>query len=378
MPYSTQKLTLAPAKVTSTNINDRLVNVAWIGRSAGVNNVLVLGSHGNLSFPKVGDVGLVARFENWAYYLGNIEYGYAKKVAGEIKDERTGETILTKLVKDGEVFITNMLKQTFLSFPNSGDMGLLNGLSEGIKYLSKYRLLKTAALTLQFAGNGVMAALGSVIRDLPGQGPTVSLGDSLTPAVEAYIEVKENGVKLGRAHLGYVKDTTLGIDEISSFGSRLRGILEVTAGPAPLASLKIDEVSNIELTSMTGKLKQSAPLGIELTAASGSIKQTALSSIEHSVLAGNFMADGVQIKLGGASANQSVIKGTTYTTAESAFMDALTVFSSALLTFVSGLNPATLTAQAVPMVAATTTLKTAISNFKVALTSALSAKTFTV
>jgi len=183
--------------------------------------------------------------------------------------------------------------------------------------------------------------------------------------------------------LGYVKDTTLGVDEISSFGSRLRGILEVTVGPVPLASLKIDEVSNIELTSMTGKLKQSAPLGIELTAASGSIKQTALSSIEHTAIAGNFMADGTQIKLGGMAAAEQVIKGTSYTTAENLFLVKLNVFIGILSGFFTALvstpsiDPAALAASPA-VVAACTQLLADIATFQASVGTSVSTKTFTV
>lgn len=383
MPFTTQKLTVIPAKITATDPENRLVNVKYLNMSAGVTNVIVLSSHGNLSFPNVGDCGLVLRFENWAYYLGTIEYGFARRIAGELKDETTGQTLLAKLIKDGEVFLNNVKSNLFLALSNNGDINLVNGRDEGLSYTSKFRLLKTAALTLRQIGNGVTSAIGSVVRDLPGLGPTISIGDSGGPAVEAFTEVKENGVKLSRLHLGYVKDTTLGVDEVSSYASRVRAVLEVCAGPVPLAYLKIDELGNIELSSASGNMSQTVGQNLDITTVGGKITETGATGIEHTAVGGDYVANGITVKLGGAAANQAVMRGTAYTAAEASFLTKLTTFTAFLTTFFTALTGPTIIDPAVKLAAAA--MAVPVANFTAAIAqfqadisaNALSTKTFT-
>jgi len=348
----TQGLYVQPGEVISVNSASRTVDIKWLGQESGATNIPIISGSGDFSMPKVGEYGLILFADDWEYYLGKLEYNYINKIAGTTKDNQTGETVLAKEVKGGEVFLSNLSKRVWLSLTNSGDFGLLNGLNEGLKYFTKGRILRLGAMTLRIAGNGIKAGLGSTVRDLPGKGATVIL-EGAVPTVEAFIEVAKGGVKLARMHLGEIKDTTLGaVPDISSYGSKLRVLFQSLVGGNPVASIGLDEAGNAELVAKTGKA----------------------------------LVDGTEVQLGGVAASEQLIKGNQYTAAENTFLIAFSTFldwMTAYFASVPLLTPAPTipwpaSPTAINMQAQIVTMKIALEAFKSALSPALSPKVKTV
>lgn len=342
-----------PAKVIKVDPVQRSVDVKWLGQESGAKDIPILTNPGSFSMPKVGEGCLILLSESWEYYLGKLEYNYANKIEGTTSDPHTGEKIIAKEVKGGEVFLSNLAKRAWMSITNSGDFGLLNGLNEGLKYFTKGRILRLAAMTVRVAGNGLKAALGSTVRDLPGKGATV-ITEGAAPTVEGFVEISKAGVKLARAHLGEVKDTTLGsVPDTSSYGSKLRVLLQSLAGDSPLAEVKLDEAGNAEMKATTGKA----------------------------------LVDGTEVQLGGVAASEQVIKGNQYTSAESSFLDAMDTLLDALTAYFSAVPPLT-PAPTNPWPASATAItlnslsipaaKVALEAFKSSLTPSLSPKVKTV
>jgi hypothetical protein len=234
--------------VTGTDPEYRTITAEWLGIFGNVQNVKVVSDTGDFSFPRIGDIGLVVQETTQAYYLGKIEYDYKSKIDGKYTDPDTEATVFGKRVLEGEIFIGNLLQRVWMSITSAGDFSFLSGLNEGLRYYCKERILKLSGMTTRLVGNGVTFNLGSVIRD-----NSVVQEVPLVPAVEAFMEVLFSAIRIVRFHLGNIKDS-LGVDELSSLGEKLRAVLEVKAGPAVVASLKMDEKGNIELTSLAGKI----------------------------------------------------------------------------------------------------------------------------
>ena len=245
--------------VVSTNPEHRTVKVQIHGTERYLEDVIVITDSGSFSFPSVGDFGLVIGDDVRSYFIGKIEFGYKDKIDGKLRDKSTGAKILAKLVNDGEIYIGNLIKRCWLSISSGGDFSLLNGLNEGIKYFRSLRFLRLASMFIHLLGNGVNVYFGSVARDIPGAGKTVIPSDAgpTIPAIEAFIDlfIEPLKTRLARFHIGHIKNS-LGVDEFGSLGGRLRGILEVcNQAGVTIASLKMDEVGNIELTALPpGKL----------------------------------------------------------------------------------------------------------------------------
>lgn len=290
---------MSPAKILATHPADRLVDVAWIGTETTKQNVVVVDSYSNYTFPKVGDTGLVIGNGVHYYFLGKIEYGYAVKIKGKVKNPKTGEhteirdvstgrPIQAKEVKDGEIFLANLASRVWLSMTNSGDFSLLKGLQEGLRYYAKDRLLKLKGMVVQVVGNGLEAAFGTRVRALTGVGLTPIPDETLkAPATEFFVLLKKLGVKTERLHLGYVSDSMVGADEFGSFGARLKAILEVCKGGIPVAVLKMDEAGGVELSSTTTNVMLNATLGLIQLGGIGAMNP-AVKGVELSSVLSNF------------------------------------------------------------------------------------------
>jgi hypothetical protein len=238
------------AEITATDPENRLVNVKWLGLAEGKEGVTVLAPVGNYSFPKVGDRGVVIQIGTFDIFIGKIEYNYVKQIAGDVKDALTKSVLLAKKVLDGEVFLSNLPQRAWLYISNTGGFSLMNGLGDGLRYFASNRLLRLGGMALRADTFSAITKIGAVFRNLPSQGNTVIPSDVVTiPAVEGLIDLVVNGLRLARLHIGHIKNS-LGVDELGSWGARLRALIEV-CNPAgtPLAVFKIDEIGNIEIAS---------------------------------------------------------------------------------------------------------------------------------
>lgn len=345
MVTETKGVFVQPAEVVTVNSRNRTVDVKFLGIESGAKDVVVLFGSGDYTMPKEGEYGLILVADNWEYYLGKLEYNYANKVDGKTRDPYSGERLIAKAVRGGEIFISNLAKRIRLNLSNTGNFSLMNGFQEGLKYVRKNRILQLAGMTVKMLTGGTNLGFGSVLRDLPGQGPTV-LTEGTTPYTEGYIEVLKNAVRVAKLHLGDVKETTLGADEVGSYGGRLRALIQTYAGDVPLAKFGIDESGNIEVASSPGKT----------------------------------MVDGTEIQLGGLSAAEQVIKGNTYTSAENTFLTSLSTLLDNMTAYFTSVSTATLpiapaAASLLPQIAAA---KASLETFKSSLSSTLSPKTKTV
>jgi hypothetical protein len=311
------QLYVAPVEVISVNTIDRVVSVSYLNSDRNKENVIVVNDSGSYSFPKVGERGLMIDVGHRSYYLGKIEYNYRDKINGNITDNSTlpPTKILAKNVVGGEQLISNIIKRTWMSLSNSGDFSLMNGLNDGLKYIRRSRLARVAGSLVRQLGTGAVSNIGAVMRTLPVVGEVVipEPAGSVTPAVEALIEVLVLGIRFARMHIGNVK-TSLGVDEIlTPYGARLRAIIEVLQGPLSMGWLKIDELGNVEMGSTTAK----CVLNSQVPGTGG-------------------------VYLGSGLAFQQVIMGNIYTTAESTYLAAESVFltsettlATSMLTFMT-------------------------------------------
>jgi hypothetical protein len=247
-------LWLYPARITGIDAEKRVLSVEWIGTEGGRQNVIMTNDSGSYNMPDIGDTGLVIGNGLWYFWIGKVEYGYRDKCAGKIKDQDTGRRILAKLINEGEIFIGNIKNRIALSMQSNGSFSFINGFLDGIVYTVKYRIMQLAGQRVELNGNGVNVVAGSCVRDLPGVGTTVMPDESGTAnAQEFFVEVLKSGVRTARIHLGYVRNA-LGIDEVGSWGTRLRALLEICDGPIPIAVLKVDDSGNIEISSLLGNV----------------------------------------------------------------------------------------------------------------------------
>lgn len=325
----------AEAKVVSTYPRSRTLDVKYLNSDRMRLNVLVIGGYGDYSFPQVGDVICMLSTQHKDYCIGVVEHFYGAKLDGAVKSESTGERIYVKQVKDGEVYLSNVLKRIFLFLSNSGNFSLISGDNDGLAYYLKNRYLRLKGQITQIIGSGTTAAFGYVYRNR-GQGyePIPSTENPLAPAVEFLTEIVFNKLKVARIQIGHVKDS-LGVDEVSSFGGLLQAVLEVFSGGISAARLKMDKSGNVELSSTAGKT----------------------------------MLDGLEVQLGGIAAVESVIKGNSYTSAETQFLTDLNTFLGQLSGFAGTLAATTDPSKLVPMAtAASTVLSPAIANMILATT----------
>ena len=170
---------MTPVEVVSTDPDHRLVNVKPDGTDRVIYEVKVVNDSNSFSFPRKHDRGLVFSDDTNAYYLGKLEYGFADKlVRDRLKDRETGIGIFIKKIFEGEVFLSNVLKRTWLSINNAGDFSLMNGLSEGLKYVRNFRFLQLKGMFVHIFGNSSSFKIGSVVRDIPTSGKQVIPSDA--------------------------------------------------------------------------------------------------------------------------------------------------------------------------------------------------------
>ena len=108
-------------EVIATYPEDRLVDVKWIGLAGNKTGVVVTNSATDLSFPAIGDRGLILESGVYDYYLAKLEFDYAGKVAGT-KLGPSGESLVARVVNAGETLIGSPLKNVFLSLTSGGDV----------------------------------------------------------------------------------------------------------------------------------------------------------------------------------------------------------------------------------------------------------------
>lgn len=346
---SQSSIILSPAMVIAIYTNDRTIDVRWMGHEGVRRGIVVIDGFGLYSFPEVGDTVLILGTGIDYFCIGKIEFGYRAKLDGKLMNPDSGKVIKFKEVDGGEVYLSNIKRKTWLSLPNSGDVSLLNGFSEGFKYLRSLRLSRLAGRTIEFVSNGVKVGFGNAIRNIPSQGEQPVSGSSGGKALEYYIQVAYNSIQTVRFHLGEITDLASGVvPEVGSFGSRIKALLEVTAGAVKLAYLHMDELGNAELKSETAKV----------------------------------VVAGLEVLLGSNVAVEPLVKGTTYTTAESTFLDAFSSFLDTMTAFFTAVTASTTTAptapidlaaQTAPWLAAVATMKAAVSAFDSSLQGSLSA-----
>lgn len=347
-------------EVIESNPETQSVTIQWIGRSEKAENVRVLNPAGGYSFPRIGDRGLIVTTGSQNYFLGKIEFDYPGKTQGAFKDKITGTKLLAKVVEGGEVFLSNLMRRTMLSLPNTGDFSLMNGLNEGIRYFFQNRLLRLAGMSLEVLGQGVAGNIGTVVRSIPSIGkiPISTVSNAALsvfgliatiPAVEVLFKVSYNSLKLARLHLGHVIDD-LGIQtDFSSAGQPLLALLETSIdGVTQASALMMDKIGNSEL----------------------------LSKIANVILTPG--AAGL-VQLGGIAAAEPVVKGTAYTTVENTFLTAIQTFCAAVQAAVAVVGTDVQNAAALTAIGtAASNLSTAASTFSSALAGTLSVKTMTM
>jgi hypothetical protein len=251
-----------PAKVTAAYTDKRTVDVRDLTSTAKKFNVRVVGSPSDYSFPAVGTAGLVVGNETNYYYLGKIEYGYARKLSGEVNPE-TGEKWPVRQVKEGEAYLTNYTRGSGLLLSSSGGFTLVTQIGDGIKYLWTsggvlLQQLLLQAKTITNKANNVFTAFGRVIRNVPALGPSVIMDSSGTsPAQEFLASVRRiigtTAVDIVKVHFGDILQepviaTTPGVPEVSTTtGSPLKFKIVVNdaSGTAALSEITIDNTGAI-------------------------------------------------------------------------------------------------------------------------------------
>jgi len=358
-----------PAEVIAIYPADRVVDIRWLSQEGGKRGVVVTSSHGDYSFPAVGDTGLVLQYGFNFFYIGRIDISYAAKLAGNVRSKLTGQKLRPTEVDGGEAHLENVAAKSYVRFSNNGDFSLLNAFREGLKYMRNLRRTTISAKTMELFGNGIKIMFGTAIRN-PGTGEIPPPGTSGGKVIEFLLQIAYQDIQTVRFHLGEIVDLIAGtVPEMSSFGARLKALLEVTAGPAPLASLKMDEVGNVEVTSATGQIKTSS-LGPTTIDSKSTLSASAI---------GIASIDGQLVQLGGSV--EQVIKGTSYVSKESEFLTQLNTFTAALTGFFSAtalsLTDPVLASAAGAMAAPAATFTAAVNKFLLTdLPATLSTKTF--
>lgn len=298
-PAEWPQVKLFMAEVKSTDPENRMVDVSLLGLAESYSGVIVVNDSNSYSFPKVGDRGIIIQSGQYSYYLGKIEFRFKDKLDGKVKDKTTGTVLKPKHVRGGETWIGNLARRAWMEISNSGNFSLMNGLNDGLKYFKKSRFLRLAGGAVNLVGNGAYVAFGSVMRDLPGVGKTPIPGETGT-SIEGLINLAISGLRLARFHIGNVMDTTLGTPELGSWGARLRAILEVCTAGVPIAWLKVDESGNIEIKSTATNIAiEGGPAAL--------------------------------VQLGGLSATEPIIKGSSYISTETTFLTAVQTLTTSLI-----------------------------------------------
>jgi len=252
-------------KVRATNPEGRTIDVDWYDAEVIKKGVIVLTPTGNYAFPRKGDVGLVIGNDADGYYwLGKVDFGYARKLAGDLNPE-TGKKWPVRKVYGGETYITNLLQGIGLFLGNSGNFSLLSQFQDGVKYIAKksgaaFRKLLLSSKSIVSTASSVQLNLGTVIRKLPVIGESIITNETGLQSAQEFLAVVKKivgvtSVESVKLHLGDILQepviAQLGIPQVSATtGQFIRALLSVfdPTGTTELASLKMDVTGNVEIT----------------------------------------------------------------------------------------------------------------------------------
>ena len=368
---------LFSGKVSSVDSSNRTIDVEYLNMGVTKKSVIVINPPGDYSLPEVGSSGLVVGSDVQGYYfLGKIDFGYARKIAG-LLDSSTGKKYkIRRVVEGGEGYYANPTIGSWLHLANTGNMSLMHPSGDGLKYTrsrlgSPLRLLQMGARTIHQKATTTSVSFGSILRSIPSLGYTLVKDITGFSGQEFNVDISIGAVPMVKFILGNVV-SALGVNEMSAFGKRVFALLKTGLTPVTEANVKIDELGNVEVNA--------APTA-----------QMALT--------------GLLINLGKTVAPEPVIKGLTFQglentlrgaeqtflTAESTFLGLLAVYYGAVVT-AAGTATATpgdpiknttaigaLGTAATPVlggitayIAATTAYNAAVTSYLSALTTALS------
>jgi hypothetical protein len=262
------------AKVLNTYPEVRLIDVQFIDTDTVQTAVRVVQDSSTFSFPRKDEVGLcIGSDPQGYYYLGKIDFGYAKQLNKKVTIPNTNRFWPIKKVKDGETYISHMLNGIGLLFSNSGNFALTAFNQDGIKYIyskigEPFRWLKGTAKSILLSSITSNLSLGAVIRAIPVQGDKIvrSLIDPTKAAQEFLVSVTRIiGIvpkTIVKLHLGEILtepviDPSTPIPEFNVGmipPSPLRAKLVVSddAGATELAYLRIDNAGGVELKGTLG------------------------------------------------------------------------------------------------------------------------------
>jgi hypothetical protein len=265
LPPAPLKAHLFHGKVIAARPEERLVDVEWYDAEVKKQNVIVVTDTSNYAFPRVNEVGLVLGDDIGGYYwLGKIDFGYSRKLAGDINTE-TGRKWPVRKINPGESYITNLLQGIGLFLGNSGNFSLLSQFQDGVKYIAKksgaaFRKLLLSSKSIISTASSVQLNLGSVIRKLPVTGESIITNETGLQSAQEFLAVVKKivgvtSVESVKLHLGDILTepvtAQIGVPQVSTTtGQFIRALLSVfdPTGQTELASLKMDIAGNIEIT----------------------------------------------------------------------------------------------------------------------------------
>jgi hypothetical protein len=288
LPAPSLNAYLFHAEVIAAYPDARLVDIKWLNMGVNKRSVYVVQDSGVYSFPKVGEVGLViGSDESKYYYLGKIEVGYQRRRDGEELNPDTGGKWALRLIKAGEVYLSNVSKGVGLLMSNAGNFSLLTQIQDGIKYVADaagepLRWLTVAAKAVTVTSDTSYINVGAVIRAIPVLGNKIVRDLSKTKAAQEILAKVTNIVgffPLDKAllHLGdiFVEPITNGMAAIPKPHTEIGAIGLATALRAILvafndfgieaASVKLDNMGNVSINAnLTGKAFVIGALGTHL------------------------------------------------------------------------------------------------------------------
>lgn len=246
------------AVVRGVNSSDRTVAVDYLNRSGGEPAVPVWSDPGSYSLPAVNDQVLVLIDRaTRPHVLGMRDYNFSDKVVAN-----TLPTVLA-----GEKALYHPTTGARLHFRANGDVLLLTEREEGLEIKPGERVKMKAPALMEIIGSAGKLAFGDVRRRQKGLLPIVPASDDtvinptsgVLPHREFTVEVKAQVMpgpvtglqRAARFSMGTgVIDNDGQWEQLKSFGTNLRAILEITAlTGTPLSSIQMDEVGNIEIFS---------------------------------------------------------------------------------------------------------------------------------
>ena len=258
------------AKVLSVDAENRTVDVIRVNVDAKYTRVMIMSSAGNYSMPDVGDVGLVIGDVTSMYWLGRLDFGYKKHLAGAI-NPKTGKKWGVRLIDAGAVQLVNLATRVGLYFSNSADFSLTNDFSDGIKYIKEksgapLRWLKLLGRSVSIEGANVFVNAGTVMRNIIGTGFSAvndMTGAALAKEFSVFVKKPVGPAETDAARLQMgdvlqepVAAAQAGVPEVGGIpGGFLRVLLAgFTAAGIIGGALKIDNLGNAELSTLLGNI----------------------------------------------------------------------------------------------------------------------------